>query len=174
MKLYGLMLAVPFLAACSSNYIVESAANTSTYQPPYSGAKAIITGKLQPGDSKFAAGRVAYITAIDGKPVLSSRSARQSDTWDSVYPISTGNRTVTATYRAGSFSAIPILMQFTAQPNRTYQLEFATDIGTQWMSDNSYVDLWIIDKATNQRVSEVIRTQPGTELTLPIYVISGN
>lgn len=167
MKLYSLMFAVPLLAACSSNYIVENPANNATYQPPFSSQNAVITGKLEPGDSRLISDRVAYITAIDAKPVFSNRIESYNETWNNAYPISVGNHTVSAIYRVGGFSIAPVQMQLNVQPDRSYQLDFATDIGTGWSSQNNYVDLWIVDRNTGQRVSEVVRTQPKTEFQLP-------
>lgn len=49
----------------------------------------------------------------------------------------------------------------------------ATDIGTAWMSKDSYADIWIKDKATDKPVAEVVRTAPPPEprtISYPIII----
>lgn len=55
------------------------------------------------------------------------------------------------------YHTIPENINFVAQANHSYELNFVTDIGTSFNSGNSYADVWIIDKANSQPVSEVIR-----------------
>ena len=51
-------------------------------------------------------------------------------------------------------------ISFNAEANKNYQLDFVTDIGTAWLSKDSYADIWVKDKATGQPVTEVVRTAP--------------
>ena len=51
-------------------------------------------------------------------------------------------------------------ISFNAEANKNYQLDFVTDIGTQFFGKDSYADIWIKDKATDKSVTEVVRTTP--------------
>ena len=174
MKLYGLMVLAPFLVACSNKYIVTDPVNNMAYESPHLPNNAIITGNLKTSGGIFGPDHTMYISAIDGESVLYSRLGNHTDTWNNVYPISAGTHTITATYKSGGFSVVPTALSFAAQPNRTYQLDFATDRGTDWLNTPEYVDVWIMDKATGQRVSEVIRTMPTSGFELPSFSIGSS
>ena len=74
-----------------------------------------------------------------------------------VYPIATGEQTVKGQYQMAGYHMIPENINFVAQANHNYELNFVTDIGTSFGSGNSYADVWISDKADNKPASEVIR-----------------
>ena len=104
--------------------------------------------------------RLVYIITIDGKRVPRDKKEDYSETWDRVYPITAGEHTLNVSYRMAGHYTKPAKISFTAEANKDYQLDFATDIGTAWFSKNSYADIWIEDKATGKPVSEVVRTTP--------------
>uniref|UniRef100_UPI003562BBCE hypothetical protein n=2 Tax=Gammaproteobacteria TaxID=1236 RepID=UPI003562BBCE len=108
---------------------------------------------------------------IDGKRVPKDKKEAYSDTWDNVYPITTGEHTLTVTYRMAGHYTQPTKIMFDAKANINYQLDFATDIGTAWFSKNSYVDFWIKDKATEKPVTEVVQTAPPPEPRVISYPI---
>ena len=58
-----------------------------------------------------------------------------------------------------------------AEANKNYQLNFVTDIGTQFFGKDSYADIWIKDKATDKSVTEVVRTAPPPEPRVVSYPI---
>ena len=97
---------------------------------------------------------------IDGKRVPKARKEDYSATWDTVYPLTTGEHTMTVTYRMAGHYTKPTKISFNAEANKNYQLDFVTDIGTAWFSKDSYADIWIKDKATDKPVTEVVRTTP--------------
>lgn len=97
---------------------------------------------------------------IDGKRVPKARKEDYSATWDTVYPITAGEHTMTVTYRMAGHYTQPTKITFNAIANKNYQLDFVTDIGTAWMSKDSYADIWIKDKAADKAVTEVVRTMP--------------
>lgn len=72
--------------------------------------------------------------------------------------------TSSTAYRLSSLPAdiliLPVGAAINAEANKNYQLDFVTDIGTAAFSKNSYVDFWVMDKATQQPVSDVVRSQP--------------
>lgn len=130
------------------------------YQPPMTGATATITGKMEPRHTALVGDRIVYIIDIDGKRVPKERKEEYSATWDTVYPLTTGEHTVTVTYRMAGHYTKPTKISFDAEANKDYQLDFVTDIGTAWFSSDSYADIWIEDKATDKAVTEVVRTAP--------------
>ncbi|WP_367109102.1 hypothetical protein [uncultured Psychrobacter sp.] len=160
MKLYVLALALPLLTACMSMKNIKELPPELVYQPPVSGATATIMGKMEPRHTALVGDRIAYIMEIDGKRVPKEKKEVYSDTWDTVYPLTTGEHTVTITYRMAGHYTQPNKISFTAEANKNYQLDFVTDIGTAWLSKDSYADIWIKDKATGQPVTEVVRTAP--------------
>ena len=117
-------------------------------------------GHLEPRHTRLVGDRIAYIMEIDGKRVPKARKEDYSATWDTVYPLTTGEHTVTVTYRMAGHYTKPTKISFNAEANKNYQLDFVTDIGTAWFSGDSYADLWIEDKATSKAVTEVVRTAP--------------
>ena len=160
MKLYLLACALPLLAGCMSMKNVKELPLELIYQPPVSGASATIVGKMEPRHTKLVGDRIAYIMEIDGKRVPKARKEDYSATWDTVYPLTTGEHTMTVTYRMAGHYTKPTKISFTAEANKNYQLDFVTDIGTAWFSGDSYADIWIKDKATGKAVTEVVRTAP--------------
>ena len=130
------------------------------YQPPMTGATATIMGKMEPRHTALVGDRIAYIMEIDGKRVPKERKEEYSETWDTVYPISAGEHTMTVSYQMAGHYTKPAKISFNAEANKNYQLDFVTDIGTAWFSGDSYADIWIKDKATDKAVTEVIRTAP--------------
>ena len=63
-------------------------------------------------------------------------------------------------YQIAGHYTKPTKISFNAEANKNYQLDFVTDIGTQFFGKDSYADIWIKDKATNKAVTEVVRTAP--------------
>ena len=67
-------------------------------------------------------------------------------------------------YRLSSLPAdiliLPVGAAVKFEANKNYQLDFVTDIGTQFFGKDSYADIWIKNKATNKAVTEVVRTTP--------------
>lgn len=101
------------------------------------------------------------------------RKEDYSATWDAVYLLTTGEHTMTVTYRMVGHYTLPTKITFDAKANTNYQLDFATDIGTAWFSKDSYVDIWIKDKATVTPVTEVVRTTPPPEpqtISYPVII----
>lgn len=160
MKLYVLACAIPLLTACMSLKNVNDLPPELVYQPPLSGAAATIMGKMEPRHTQLVGDRIAYIMDIDGKRVPKDKKEVYSDTWDTVYPLTTGEHMVTVTYRMAGHYTKPTKLTFNAEANKNYQLDFVTDIGTAWFSGDSYADIWIKDKATGKAVTEVVRAQP--------------
>ncbi len=160
MKIVVLVAALPLLTACMSMKNVKELPPELVYQPPVSGATATIMGKMEPRHTALVGDRIAYIMEIDGKRVPKEKKESYSATWDNVYPLTTGEHTITVTYRMAGHYTAPAKISFNAKANKSYQLDFVTDIGTAWFSGDSYADIWIKDKATNKAVTEVIRTAP--------------
>lgn len=160
MKYYVLACALPLLTGCMSMKNTKDLPAELLYQPPVSGQTATIIGSSEPGYMSLVGDRIAYIMEINGKRVPKERKEEYSETWDTVYSISAGEHTMTVSYRIGGHYAVPAKITFDAEANRNYQLSFVTDIGTAPFSKNSYVDFWVMDKATQQPVSDVVRSQP--------------
>lgn len=160
MKIVVLIAALPLLTACISMKNTKDLPAELLYQPPLSGATATIMGNLEPGYMSLVGDRIAYIMEIEGKRVPKERKEDYSATWNTVYPILIGEHTMTVSYRIGGHYAVPAKITFDAEVNRNYQLNFVTDIGTAPFSKNSYVDFWVMDKATQQPVSNVVRSKP--------------
>ncbi len=160
MKLVVLIAALPLLTACMSLKNVNELPPELIYQPPVTGATAMITGKMEPRHTALVGDRIVYIIDIDGKRVPKERKEEYSATWDTVYPLTTGEHTVTVTYRMAGHYTKPTKLTFNTEANKNYQLDFVTDIGTAWFSGDSYADIWIKNKATNKAVTEVVRTAP--------------
>ena len=160
MKWTVLVCALPLLTACMSMKNVKELPSELIYQPPISSASATVMGKMEPRHTALVGDRIAYIMEIDGKRVPKERKEEYSETWDTVYPLTTGEHTMTVSYRMAGHYTQPTKLSFTAEANKNYQLDFVTDIGTAWMSKDSYADIWIKDKATGQPVTEVVRTTP--------------
>ena len=99
------------------------------------------------------------------------RKEDYSATWDAVYPLTIGEHTMTVTYRMVGHYTKATKINFTAEANKDYQLDFVTDICTAWFSKDSYVDFWIKDKATEKPVTEVVRTAPPPESRVISYPI---
>ena len=130
------------------------------YQPPVTGATATITGKMEPRYTRLVGDRIVYIMDIDGKRVPKERKGEYSETWDTVYPLSAGEHTMTVSYQMAGHYTKPTKISFNAEANKNYQLDFVTDIGTQFFGKDSYADIWIKDKVTGKAVTEVVRTTP--------------
>ena len=160
MKIVVLVAALPILTSCMSLKNVNDLPPELIYQPPVSGQTATIMGKMEPRFTQLVGDRIVYIMDIDGKRVPKERKEDYSATWDTVYSISTGEHIMTVSYRIGGHYAVPAKITFDAKANQNYQLGFVTDIGTTPFSKNSYVDFWVMDKATQQPVSDVVRSQP--------------
>lgn len=160
MKLYLLACALPLLTACMSLKNINELPPELIYQPPTTGATATIMGKMEPRHTALVGDRIAYIMEIDGKRVPKERKEEYSETWDTVYPLTTGEHTMTVSYRMAGHYTKPTRISFTAEANKNYQLDFVTDIGTAWFSGDSYADIWIKDKETDKPVTEVVRTAP--------------
>lgn len=126
-------------------------------QPPSSGQTATIQGSLKPRYNKIVGDRIAYIINIDGKRLPLDKKQQYKHLWNNPYTISAGEHTITTQYNMAGWFTEPIKITFTAEANHQYQLDFVTDIGTSFNSGNTYADVWIIDKATNKPVSEVVR-----------------
>ena len=135
------------------------------------GATATIMGKMEPRHTALVGDRIAYIMEIDGKRVPKERKEEYSETWDTVYPISAGEHTMTVSYQMAGHYTKPAKISFNAEANKNYQLDFVTDIGTAWFSGDSYADIWIKDKATGKAVTEVVRTTPPPEPRVVSYPI---
>ena len=160
MKLYLLACALPLLTACMSMKNVNELPAELIYQPPTTGATATIMGKMEPRHTALVGDRIVYIMEIDGKRVPKERKEEYSETWDTVYPLTTGEHTMTVSYRMAGHYTKPAKITFDAEANKNYQLDFVTDIGTAWFSGDSYADIWIKDEATGKAVTEVVRTTP--------------
>lgn len=160
MKIIVLIAALPILAGCMSLKNVNELPAELIYQPPTTGATATIMGKMEPRHTALVGDRIAYIMEIDGKRVPKERKEEYSETWDTVYPLTTGEHTMTVSYRMAGHYTKPTRISFTAEANKNYQLDFVTDIGTAWFSGDSYADIWIKDEATGKSVTEVVRTTP--------------
>ena len=171
MKIIVLIAALPILAGCMSLKNVNELPAELIYQPPTTGATATIMGKMEPRHTALVGDRIAYIMEIDGKRVPKERKEEYSETWDTVYPLTTGEHTMTVSYRMAGHYTKPTRISFTAEANKNYQLDFSTDIGTAWFSKDSYVDFWIKDKATDKPVTEVVRTAPPPEPRVVSYPI---
>ena len=171
MKLYLLACALPLLAGCMSLKNVNELPPELIYQPPTTGSTAMITGKMEPRHTALVGDRIAYIIDVDGKRVPKSRKEDYSATWNTVYPLTAGEHTMTVSYRMAGHYTKPTKISFNAEANKNYQLDFATDIGTAWFSKDSYVDFWIKDKATEKPVTEVVRTAPPPESRVISYPI---
>ena len=171
MKWTVLVCTLPLLTACMSMKNVKDLPAELIYQPPVSGATATIMGKMEPRHTQLVGDRIAYIIDIDGKRVPKGKKEAYSATWDKVYPITAGEHTVTVTYRMAGHYTQPTKITFNAIANKNYQLDFVTDIGTAWMSKDSYADIWIKDKATGEPVTEVVRTAPPPEPRIVSYPI---
>lgn len=175
MKIVVLVAALPILTSCMSLKNVNDLPPELIYQPPVSGQTATIMGKMQPRFTQLVGDRIVYIMDIDGKRVPKERKEDYSATWDTIYPIATGEHTMTISYRIGGHYAVPSKIIFDAEANRNYQLNFVTDIGTEWFSKNSYVDFWVMDKATQQPVSDVMRSQlPAAPRVISYPIIINN
>ena len=160
MKYYVLACALPVLTGCMSMKNVNELLPELVYQPPIIGETATITGKMEPRHTALVGDRIAYIMEIDGKRVPKDKKEDYSATWDTVYPLTTGEHTMTVSYRMAGHYTKPTKISFNAEANKNYQLDFVTDIGTAWFSKDSYADIWIKDKATDKPVTEVVRTTP--------------
>lgn len=90
------------------------------YQPPMTGATATITGKMEPRHTALVGDRIVYIIDIDGKRVPKERKEEYSATWDTVYPLTTGEHTVTVTYRMAGHYTKPTKISFDAEANKDY------------------------------------------------------
>ena len=99
------------------------------------------------------------------------RKEDYSATWDTVYPLTIGEHTMTVTYRMVGHYTKATKINFTAEANKDYQVDFVTDIGTAWMSKDSYADIWIKDKATGTPVTEVVQTAPPPALRIVSYPV---
>lgn len=175
MKWTVLVCALPLLTACMSIKNVKDLPSELIYQPHMSGASATVMGKMEPRHTKLVGDRIAYIIDIDGKRVPKDKKEAYSATWNKVYPITDGTHTVTVTYRMAGHYTQPAKLTFNAEANKNYQLDFVTDIGTAWMSKDSYADIWIKDKATGKPVTEVVRTMlPPAPRTISYPVIINN
>ena len=173
MKWTVLVCTLPLLTACMSMKNVKDLPAELIYQPPVSGATATIMGKMEPRHTSLVGDRIAYIIDIDDKRVPKGKKEAYSATWDKVYPITAGEHIVTVTYRMAGHYTQPAKLTFIAKANQNYQLDFVTDIGTAWMSKDSYADIWIKDKTTGTPVTEVIRTTPPTApktISYPIII----
>ncbi|MEL0619542.1 hypothetical protein [Psychrobacter proteolyticus] len=171
MKWTVLVCMLPLLTACMSIKNVKELPAELIYQPPVSDVSATIMGKMEPRHTKLVGDRIAYIMEVDGKRVPKEEKETYSDTWDNVYQITTGEHTLTVTYRMAGHYTLPTKITFNAEANKNYQLDFATDIGTAWFSRDSYVDFWINDKATEKPVTKVVRTAPPPEPRVVSYPI---
>ena len=171
MKWTVLVCALSLLTACMSMKNVKELPSELIYQPPVSGESATIMGKMEPRHTKLVGDRIAYIMEIDGKRVPKNKKEAYSDTWDNIYSITTGEHTLTITYRMAGHYTLPTKIMFDAKANTNYQLDFATDIGTAWFSKDSYVDFWIKDKATEKPVTQVARTAPPPEPRVVSYPV---
>lgn len=160
MKIVVLIAALPILTSCMSLKNVNDLPPELIYQPPMTGATATIVGKMEPRHTRLVGDRIVYIIDIDGKRVPKERKEEYSATWDTVYPLTTGEHTMTVSYQMAGHYTRPTKIAFNAEANKNYQLDFVTDIGTAWFSGDSYADIWVKDKATNKAVSEVVRTAP--------------
>ena len=160
MKIVILLAALPLLTACMSMKNTKDLPAELVYQAPVSGQTATVMGHLEPRHTALVGDRIVYIIDIDGKRVPKARKDDYSATWDMVYPLTTGEHTVTVTYRMAGHYTQPTKITFDAKANTNYQLDFVTDIGTAWFSGDSYADIWIKDKATGKAVTEVVRTTP--------------
>ena len=175
MKVYLLVAILPLLTACMSMKNVNELPPELVYQPPVSDQTATIMGKMEPRYTGLVGDRIIYIIDIDGKRVPKARKEEYSATWNTVYPLTTGEHTMTVTYRMAGHYTAPAKISFNAEANKNYQLDFITDIGTAWFSGDSYADIWIEDKATGKSVTEVIRTTPPpTPQTISYPIIINN
>ena len=160
MKIVILLAALPLLTACMSMKNTKDLPAELVYQAPVSGQTATVMGHLEPRYTRLVGDRIVYIMDIDGKRVPKERKGEYSETWYTVYPLSAGEHTMTVTYRMAGHYTKPTKISFNAEANKNYQLDFVTDIGTAWLSKDSYADIWVKDKATGQPVTEVVRTAP--------------
>ncbi|WP_218690198.1 hypothetical protein [Psychrobacter sp. BF1] len=175
MKIVVLIAALLILTGCMSLKNTKDLPAELLYQPPVLGQTATIMGSSEPGYMSLVGDRIAYIMEINGKRVPKERKEDYSATWDTIYPIATGEHTMTISYRIGGHYAVPSKIIFDAEANRNYQLNFVTDIGTEWFSKNSYVDFWVMDKATQQPVSDVMRSQlPAAPRVISYPIIINN
>lgn len=173
MKIVIVIAALPLLTACMSLKNVNELPPELVYQPPVSGQTATIMGKMEPRFTQLVGDRIVYIMNIDGKRVPKDKKEVYSDTWDNIYPLTTGEHTMTVSYRMAGHYTQPTKISFNAEANKSYQLDFVTDIGTHFFGKDSYADIWIKNKSTDKAVTEVVRTTPPTApqtISYPIII----
>ena len=95
MKWTVLACTLPLLTACMSMKNVKELPAELIYQPPVSNETATIMGKMEPRHTRLVGDRIAFIMEIDGKRISKEKKETYSDTWDNVYPRTTGEHTLT-------------------------------------------------------------------------------
>ncbi len=95
---------------------------------------------------------VAYVSAIDNKHVMPAKLG-----WNKLLPIQPGLRNVTVVFTGGVLDT-QIDLQLLAVAGGSYQVQF------RWptkglIGRRAYVDLWIVDMATQKPVTEIRRAK---------------
>lgn len=165
------LLTLALLTGCATTPFKKELPEALIYQSPKSADSATITGNMQPRYTSLVGDRILYIVEIDGKRVPLEGEKHYSATWDRIYPLTAGEHTLKVGYRMAGHRVGPTTITFNAKPHHQYQLDFKTDIGTKWFSDDSYVDFWIVDKQSNNPVTEVVRITPNPQPSVISYPI---
>ena len=91
----------------------------------------------------------AFISAVDHHPVAAGRVG-----WNTPLELKAGRRELTVEFRRGVFSA-RTLLEVDVKPDASYELRFTSD--AELFGKNSYCDFWIVDLATDQPVTGVMK-----------------
>jgi hypothetical protein len=91
----------------------------------------------------------AYISAVDDRLVPAGRAG-----WNTPLELKAGRRILSVEFKRGVFSA-KAKLELLAAAHAGYQLEYKTD--AQLFGKNSFCDFWVVDAATGQAVTAVIR-----------------
>ncbi|MDI1250543.1 MAG: hypothetical protein PSV13_16905 [Lacunisphaera sp.] len=91
----------------------------------------------------------AFISAVDHHPVAAGR-----DGWNAPLELKAGRHELTVEFKRGVFSArTQLVVEVVAHAN--YQLRFTSD--AELFGKNSFCDFWIVDLATDQPVTGVMK-----------------
>ncbi len=158
-----------FFAVFAIAMTVTSCANQATVipperqyrQPPPSAENAKVIGSR---DARQWA-RFEFVRLVEGKRVMDADKTPDSPVW-----IESGERFITVEHHDGNFKCTANFT-FAASAGASYRIMVETD--RKGALSGTYCDFWLVDVATDAKVTEVVR-QPASRLSdrqyIPIFV----
>lgn len=133
------------------------------YSPPTSGPVAFIKGSDRKSSVPIFDHETAYVFAVNGK-----RTALERKGWSSEIVIPTGPVAIAAAFEQGAYFGVA-KFELTPAEGQKFEVRAQTD----GKYERRYVEIWIVDAASEKPVTEAVRVsvrQGGGGTFVPIFI----